>query len=130
MSGAGAAAAFASLATHHQVGSSCCSPGSLLPCSAKSPQFLCSFQIPPLVSPFPLTSLLCTVTSPYNSVRGVCPFPCAHRHTVAPSFIYFHLTVSAPSLPSALNHYQQTYSMVRPQKTEEYKYRLVYFYPP
>lgn len=83
--------AIAILATQYHVGSPCWSPGSLLPCRAESPQFSCSFQIPPLVSPFPLTSLLCTFTSPYNSVRGVCHFPCAHRHTIAPLFTWLYL---------------------------------------
>lgn len=110
---------------HSSTWGSCWRPGSLLPSSAKSPQFLHSFQIPPLVFPFPLILIIFTFTNPYNSVRGVCHFPCAHRHIIAPFFSYFHLTVFAPSLPSALNQYQQTYSMVRPQKTEEYKYSLL-----
>lgn len=113
--------AFAILATKYHVGNSCWSSGSLLPCSAKSPQFSHSVQI----LPFPLIFLLFTFTGPYNSVRDVCHFPCAHRHTSPPFFTYFHLTVSASSPPSALKQYQQTYCMVRSQNSEKYKYSLL-----
>lgn len=116
--------AFAILATQYHVGSPCWSPGSLLPCRAESPQFSCSFQIPPLVSPFPLTSLLCTFTSPYNSVRGVCHFPCAHRHTIAPLFTWLYLH------HPYLQHWS-TINIFHGQTTKDWGIQIqVYFFPP